>query len=160
MDRRMREAETRMRGFKAIPSLVLLFLLLVALLAGCCAARKDNGSGSTISKGDVEKVELVHFHPRFRCVSCNNIEKYAREVAGNDFKEQMEDGKLEYRSLEIEDENNRELVDELDVGGSSLYLIISGDGKRTHREIKDVWLYWDKPDEAKQIIKEDLSKYL
>ena len=147
------------RGLKPFACITTL-TILVTFLTGCGAARNDNGSSSTIPKGDVEKVELVYFHPGFRCVSCNNIEKYAREVAENDFKEQMEEGKLEYESLEIEDEKNRALVDELDVGGSSLCLVVSGGGERTHREIKDVWLYWDKPDEAKQIIKDDLSRYL
>jgi len=141
---------------------VIVVLLVATLLPGCGTSDvgKDGDSGSEILRSKVEKVELVYFHPGFRCVSCNNIEKYAREVAENDFKEQMEEGKLEYKFLEIEDEKNRSIVDELDVGGSSLYLVVSGGGERTHREIKDVWLYWDKSDDAKQIIKDDLSRYL
>ncbi len=145
-----------------IMAAVIVVLLAATLLPGCGTSEvgKDGDSGSEILKSEVEKVELVSFHPRFRCVSCNNIEKYAKEVAENDFKDQMKEGKLEYKSLEIEDEKNRALVDELDVGGSSLYMVVTGKGKKDHQEIKDVWLYWDKPDEAKQIIKDDLSRYL
>jgi len=136
-----------------------LLIIASALAAGCGPAKKSD-SGQTVPKGEVEKVELVYFHPRIRCLSCNNVEKYAREVAEDDFSPEMRSGKLAYRSLQIEDPKNRELVDELEVVGSSLYLVVEGAGKTAHREIKDVWFYWDKPAECKKIISDELSKYL
>lgn len=149
-----------MRGFSKLASVFIVLTIGLSVLSGCGSVKKNDSPEGAISKGDVEKVELLYFHPRIRCLSCNDIEKYAKEVAEKDFEKQMTDGKLEFESLQIEDRANEKLVSELDVGGSSLYMVVTGNGKRIHQPIKDVWLYWDKEGECKEIIKKELSKYL
>ncbi|MBU1672271.1 MAG: sulfite exporter TauE/SafE family protein [Actinobacteria bacterium] len=142
--------------------LLLACVLLLALgLAGTALAGKDHGSsGISIPPEDVEKVEVLYFHPRFRCVSCNNVEKYAREVTRDEFADEIEEGKLTFRSLEIDDPKNRELVDELGVTGSSLYVVATGDGKEEHREIKSVWLHWNDPEKCREIISSEIDSVL
>jgi len=145
---------------KRIMVVAVSLLLLAVLVAGCRAKQKSDSSNGNISKSEVEKVELLYFHPRIRCLSCNNIEKYAQEVAVKDFSSKMKDGKLKFESLRIEDPANKALVDEFDVGGSSLYIVASGNGKKVHHPIKDVWLYWDKEGKCKEIVRNELSEYL
>ena len=140
--------------------LIICAILIASVFAVGCGTAKKSDSGQAISKSEVEKVKLVYFHPRIRCLSCNDIEKYAKEVAENDFSNDTKDGKLKFESLQIEDPANKSLVDELDVGGSSLYLVVTGNQKRNHEAIKDVWLYWDKEVQCKEIIRNELSKYL
>lgn len=88
------------------------------------------------------------------------MESCSREVVEKDFKTERQSGRLKFRSLSVEDAGNGALVDELGVSGSSLFVLVTGKGKRFHKQITDVWLYWDKPDECKRIIAEELSRYL
>jgi hypothetical protein len=72
----------------------------------------------------------------------------------------VESGKLKFESLDAQDATNAKLVSELNVPGTSLYLVVTGDGRKFYKQINDVWLYWDKPEQAKEIIRNELSKYL
>jgi cytochrome c biogenesis protein CcdA len=140
---------------------MLALVLCVAGLALAVEAQPEEKAGDiSIPHEDVEKVEVVYFHPRFRCVSCNNVEKFAEEVTEDEFAEEVEDGKVVFRSLEIDDPNNDELVDELGVTGSSLYIVAEGNGEREHSEIKSVWLHWNDPKRCKEIITSELNSVL
>lgn len=145
---------------------VLLFfavLLVLMVPVGCVDNHDTDESTNTnisIPRKDVDEVEVLYFHPRFRCVSCNNVEEYAREVTKDEFAKEMKDGKLVFKSLEIDDTKNKKLVDELGVTGSSLYIVASGDGKSEHSEIKSVWLHWNDPEKSKEIITSELNSVL
>ena len=145
--------------------LAICIILLALMLPGSVRAvdrqEKNNGkSDISIPPQDVEKVEVLYFHPRFRCVSCNNVEKFAKEVAEGEFAKEINDGKLVFKSLEIDDPKNKELVQELGVTGSSLYVVASGGGKMEHGEIKSVWLHWNNPEKCKDIITSELKSVL
>jgi len=136
--------------------------ILVLMIPACGYGTTWNSASGqnariSIAPQDVEKVEIFYFHPRFRCVSCNNVEKFAKEVTQTDFKREMNDGKLEFKSLEIDDPKNKDLVRELGVTGSSLYVVVNGGGKREHREIKNVWLHWNNPEKCKEIISTEIE---
>ncbi|MBK5092532.1 MAG: sulfite exporter TauE/SafE family protein [Actinobacteria bacterium] len=72
----------------------------------------------------------------------------------------MKDGKLVFKSLDIDDPENKDLVRELDITGSSLYIVVSGGGKREHREIKSVWLNWNNREKCKEIISTEIETAL
>jgi cytochrome c-type biogenesis protein len=152
---------------KTLKLIVLLFLaaLVVVMVPVCgCGEKHDADEATdgsiTITHEDVEKVELLYFHPRFRCLSCNNVEEFAKEVAQDEFSEEMKDGKLEFKSLDIDDPENKNLAEELGVTGSSLYVVVEGDGKREHRAVTDVWLHWNNPEKSKEIITAEINRYL
>jgi len=143
----------------------ICFVILAVMVPVCGCGESHDTDESTntrisIPAQDVEKVELLYFHPRFRCVSCNEVEKFAREATKSEFAKEMKDGKLVFKSLEIDDPKNKKLVQELGVTGSSLYLIVSGGGKSEHREIKSVWLNWNNAGKCKEIISAEIEAAL
>jgi len=145
--------------------LSICIILLALFLPGSARAveKQEKSTGKSdisIPHEDVEKVEVLYFHPRFRCVSCNAVEKYAKEVTKDEFAKEMKDGKLVFKSLDIDDSKNKKLIQELGVTGSSLYIVASGDGKREHVEIKNVWLHWNNPEKCKNIIESELNSVL
>lgn len=147
---------------KTLLAAIVVALVLVSggAFAGDGGATAGVGEGGTVRPEDVEKVQLLYFHPRFRCVSCNNIEKFAGQVAETDFEREMKDGTLEFESLQIDDPRNRAVVEELGVTGSSLYVVVTGGGEREHREIKSVWLSWDNPGKCREIISSEVAAAL
>ncbi len=164
---RSSEAASDRRMHKMIRAALLVACVVVALssLAGAAPAA-ENGHPSSKSSGiairpeDVDRVDVIYFHPRFRCVSCSDVEKYAREVIRDDFAKEVKDGKLVFRSLGIDDPKNGKLVGELGVTGSSLFLVASGAGRREHSEIKSVWLHWNDPARCKDIIHSEINRIL
>src|SRR5665647_1048192 len=105
--------------------LSICIILLALVLPGSARAveKQEKSTGKSdflIPHEDVEKVEVLYFHPRFRCVSCNAVEKYAREVTKDEFAKEIKDGKLVFKSLEIDDPKNKNLIQELGVTGSCL----------------------------------------
>ena len=143
--------------------LCVVILAVVIPVCGCgehLEANSDTKGQISIPHQDIEKVELLYFHPRFRCLSCNNVEKFAKEVAENEFEQEMEEGKLVFRSLDIDDPENKDLVEELGVTGSSLYVVATDGGKREHQAITDVWLHWNDSARSKEIITAELNRYI
>lgn len=149
---------------KCAIALAFLAVLLVGVPAGASASssapRSNAWAAGPIPSEDVEKVELLYFHPRFRCASCNAVEKYAREVVEADFSREVDDGRLGFRILDISDAKNNALVRELGVTGSSLYVVVSGGGRREHGEIKSVWLDWNKPEKCRKDIADEVESAL
>lgn len=75
---------------------------------------------------DKKEIIVYYFHTSRRCKTCLSIERVAKNVV----KEQYEKEKtVVFRSVNIEDEENAELAEKYEVGGSAL-LICSGDKTR------------------------------
>ncbi len=99
------------------------------------------GYEETSSEQPME-VELIYFYPRFRCLSCEQVESFAREAAAS-YRGHGREGIPFYR-MAIDDPANREVVDRYGVVGSSLYLVVKADsGEEEFRELKQVWFKWD-----------------
>jgi len=114
---------------------VLALILPVLLLGGNSAA---SASAENETSGDVE---LVYFYPRFRCVSCEQVDAFAAEAAAT-YSGHGREG-IPYTRLAIDDPANREIVERYGVVGSSLYLVINGDGEDDFQELKQVWFLWE-----------------
>lgn len=141
---------------------LLLVILCISSLAKAAEEQRAKGNKGDISipPDDIETIEVLYFHPRFRCVSCNNVEKFAREVVKNEFSEETKEGKVVFKSLEVDDPANAKLVKELGVTGSSLFIVAIGKGKREYAEIKDVWLNWNNPKKCRDIIRSQIRNVL
>ena len=83
----------RARYILLITCILLLALSMTGLARADDSQQKKAGDIS-ISPEDVEKVEVLYFHPRIRCISCNDIEKYAREVTKDEFAIEINVGML------------------------------------------------------------------
>lgn len=105
------------------------------------------------------EVELVYFYPRFRCVSCEQVESYAEEAAAS-YRGHGKEGIPFYR-LAIDDPANREVVERYGVVGSSLYLVIRGDdGEEDFQELKQVWFKWEDREGCISYIHSELDRAL
>lgn len=99
------------------------------------------GNGIAAASGDDSKVELIYFYPRFRCLSCEQVDSYAAEAAAG-YENNGVQG-IPYTRLAIDDPANREKVEEYGVVGSSLFLVTATDGEETFRELQKVWFLWE-----------------
>jgi len=116
--------------------MILLVLILTVLLFG------GKGTASASAENETSgEVELVYFYPRFRCVSCEQVDSYAAEAAST-YSGHGREG-VPYTRLAIDDPANRELVERYGVVGSSLYLVVGSLEEGEFQELKQVWFLWE-----------------
>jgi hypothetical protein len=69
------------------------------------------------------QVQLVLFHNEKRCQQCLEMEEMARELLLENFKRQLDDESLIFKTAVIDVPQNRDLVDQLGIFGTTLVLM-------------------------------------
>jgi len=75
-------------------------------------------------------IHLYHFHGTTQCKACVDAEQYARYTLETYFPDKLDDGTITYQSLNYMDSANSEIVNELNVYGSSIYVVVDEGGER------------------------------
>gem|GEM_PF-1052971 len=85
-------------------------------------------------------VHVYHFHGTTQCRSCIYAEQYARYTIETYFPDKLDDGTITYQSLNYMDSSNSEIVNELNVYGSSVYVVVEEGGEReTYNPTYNLW---------------------
>lgn len=111
---------------------VMLFLTLVIGLISC------NGGDATTAKAAEpvkDHVEVIYFHGKQRCATCMAIEKEAKTVVEQQFANEVKNGKVVFRTIDISDPKNESLANKYEVSWSSLYLTSFKNGKETRQNL-------------------------
>lgn len=118
---------------KKIFSLIFLFLLLV-IITGCneqTSKTQNNNSSKTnninnypMSSAEqvAEKLEIYYFHRTVRCYSCRTVGQYVREVIEQKYTKQLKNGVIDFRELNVELLENKEIAKKYQASGSSLFI--------------------------------------
>jgi hypothetical protein len=86
-----------------------------------------------------EKVQVFLFHATQRCITCINIGKYAKETVEQKFPEELKSEKIEFREINIDLPENKELATKFKATGSALFINSVIDGKDNIKEDTQVW---------------------
>ena len=113
---------------------VMLFLTLIIGLISC-----NGGEATTANAAESVKdhVEVIYFHGKQRCATCMAIEKEAKAVVEQQFANDVKNGKVVFRTIDISDPKNEGLVNKYEVSWSSLYLTSFKNGKETRQNLTD-----------------------
>ena len=117
----------------------IILLLVVVTIAPRYFTGNVTASGAQIS-GDIEKIEIYHFHATQQCYSCKTVGAYAEETINTYFSDELNSGKVVFASVNIDLPENKELVNKYGAKGSSLLIgIYYKDGSFTKEENVNVW---------------------
>lgn len=98
-------------------------LLMIALCMGLVACGNSNvkskPKADTQIKADV--VEVLYFHSKQRCASCIAIEKHTKELVASTYADEMKNGKLVFKSMDITKDEH--IADKYEVSWSSLIVV-------------------------------------
>ena len=86
-----------------------------------------------------EKIQVFLFHTTQRCITCINIGKYAKETVEQKFPEELKSGKIEFREINIDLPENKELATKFRASGSALFINPIIEGKDNIKEDTQVW---------------------
>lgn len=107
----------------------------------------------TVQQPAADKVSVLYFHGKQRCIICRTIEKCAREVVAG-----MNPAQVEMRVIDISDDANSEIVEKYEVAWSSLIL---ERGEQTI-DLTDMAFRYAKnnPEEFNTLLKGEITKML
>ena len=86
-----------------------------------------------------EKIQVFLFHSTSRCSSCITAGKYAGETVNEYFQPELRDGKIEFREINVDLPENKEVVTKFKASGTSLFINSIIDGQDNIKEDTQVW---------------------
>lgn len=141
----------------------LILLAIIALTS--CGNSRNNQSASTQSatkNNQKEYIEVLYFHGKQRCITCNAIEKLTKEVIDKDFAEQSGNGKVVFKMIDISTKEGEKIADQNEVTWSSLFINKWKDGKEVKNNMTDFGFSYAKnfPEEFKAGVKKKIDELL
>jgi len=113
------------------------------------SAGKDQGQG---------KIEVYYFHFTARCHTCLNVEAKAKEAVEMLYPDLLQQGKISFQSINLDDESSKGLAQKLNVYGQTLLIV--KDDKKVNLTNEGFMYANSNPQKLTAIIKEKVDELL
>lgn len=146
---------------------IILFLLIV--LAGCKGnvevaqnvnANTESEETAVSTVLPVDKLEVYYFHRTARCVSCMTIGEYISKTMLENYADEMANGKIDYREINVDLPENKELATKFKASGSSLFLNAIRGEKDEIQNVIEVWTLKSNEANFKNFLKQKIDNLL
>ena len=94
----------------------------IVLIATACGNTKKSKTTDSPHQERKDRVEVLYFHGKQRCLTCNAIEKLSKEVVDSLFAKELKEGRVIYKTIDISEKENEVLADKYEVTWSSLFI--------------------------------------
>lgn len=109
---------------------LMIFMLLLALVS--CGGDDGNASAKSPRK---DRVEVLYLHGKQRCATCKAIEKNTKEALNTLFADEMKDGTVVFKIVNIATDEGEKIADQYEVTWSSIFVNRWKDGKETRNDM-------------------------
>jgi len=107
------------------------------------------------------RVIAYYFHGTFRCSTCQNIEKYSKEAIEHYFPNELKNGRLEFKPLNVEEAENRHYIQDYQLFSRALVIsLVKEDKEVTWKNLTDVWKHVRDKDKFFQYVKDEVETLL
>jgi hypothetical protein len=101
----------------------LLIMFVAMSIFSCNAQTSENQKTKNAISEDVQ---VYYFHNTKRCATCNAVENETKMALEMFFEDNMKAGTIEFNSLNLEEDEGKEMAQSLHVSGQTL-LIVKGE---------------------------------
>ncbi|MDF1814745.1 MAG: nitrophenyl compound nitroreductase subunit ArsF family protein [Verrucomicrobiales bacterium] len=149
-----------MERYKKILTQCLLSFALISIgFAMGKHSVKPTARTGNLPGGNGDQVAVYYLHSSFRCVTCNSIEKMARELVNQSYSNQLASGEIVW--IEDDFQENEALAKQFELASSSVVVARINNGEVTDfKRLDDVWILVDEPDSFNQYISDAIDGYL
>jgi hypothetical protein len=156
-----------------------LGVLIIGIpLAGCNTSPGNDGGQLQHSRGDTSivsgpasnqsadldsssAVTVYYFHRTVRCHGCQQIELMADQTIRQRFSKELEQGRLIWLVLDMDEPENQPFVKEYDLSVSTLVLANARKkGSRDWKKLEKVWELYGDPEAFNQYVRKEIAEYL
>ena len=107
------------------------------------------------------RMVVYYFHTTFRCVSCRNIEQYTKEALEKFFVDDIAEGKIDFRIVNIEEPQNKHFVQDYQLYTKSIVLSKVSDGKEVKfKNLDKVWNVLKNKKQFYEYIKNETNSFI
>ena len=110
---------------------VLMFFPFIIGLMSCGNAENTAAAESHEKDG----VEVIYFHGKQRCATCMAIETNANEVVNTIFANELKNGTVVFKTVDISTPEGEKIADKYEVTWSSLFVNRWKDGKESRSNL-------------------------
>jgi hypothetical protein len=140
---------------KKIPILIIACSLILVTASPESLVGQTNEPASQVKKST--PTEVFYFHFTRRCVTCQTVEKVAEQAVNEFYPEAVKRGDIVFKSVNLEEKENKVLIKRLKVEGQSLLIV---NGKEQVNIVDKGFMYaMNEPDKFKEIVKTNIDKY-
>lgn len=135
--------------------------VLLAVVVRAVAVAQEDTAGSAVDSAEVGGgadsstvvVVATYFHGNRRCATCRKLEAYSQEAVTQGFVDELDAGRLVWRVVNFDEEENAHYLD--DYGLYSQALVLS-------REVNGIETEWNNLDKIWQLVgnKEEFLNYV
>ena len=112
------------------------FVLMAALFLLSCSNKKQEQT-QVKEKIKQDGIEVLYFHGKQRCKSCVSIELRTKEMLDTYFAQEMKEGKIVFKAIDISLKENESIADKYEIAFSSLLVIKHQNGDETVKNLTD-----------------------
>lgn len=112
--------------------LLMIFALLIGLVS--CGSGENTANAKSTQK---DRVEVIYFHGKQRCATCTAIEKNTREVLNSLFANELKNGNVVFKIVDISTPEGEKIADKYEVTWSSLFVNKWKNGKETRNNLTE-----------------------
>lgn len=126
------------------------------------ASQSENSNDYPMSSAETvaDKLEVYYFHSTARCVSCRTIGQYVKETMEQNYSQQIAEGKIDYREINVEESENFDIASKFRASGSSLKINKIIGEQDNIEEDKMVWRLMGDEDKFKSYLITKIDSYL
>lgn len=155
--------------------LTVLLLVFVAVSIVVMAVRQNSqqqtepaGSAAVAAVDDDQshparddRVVVYYFIQGNRCVTCVNIETYAREALETNYADELKSGRLVWMPIVVDNPMNRHFIEQYELVTNSVIISRIEDGQELQWDNLDrIWQLVRNPDAYSSYIRENVDRYL
>jgi hypothetical protein len=135
---------------------IVSLLFIGQITSGCQAAQPKSGKQSAEGRNAAvavaidpvtssppqtnDKLIVYYFHGNMRCPTCYKLESYAKSVVENDFGDAIKSGKLEWKTVNVEDNGNEHFTNDYKLYTKSVIISTVKAGKESSwKNLNQIW---------------------
>lgn len=140
----------------------IFFLSIAILMMVVAPAQAQNKNKANAIKKAAPNVEVLYFHGKQRCATCIAIGNGTQELLNSSFQQQIKNGKIKFKEVDISTPDGEKLADSYRVAGSALYLTQYIKGKENRNDLTSFGFATARtnPSEFKKQLKEKIENLL
>ena len=111
-----------------------LLLVLAFFLASCSGNAQTNEPPPEIT---ASRIEVLDFHTDHRCKTCLAIENLTKTVLADSYAKEVEEGKVTFQLINVDEEENLAVAQKFGAFGTSLMLNVIQNGQEKQVDLTD-----------------------
>ena len=107
------------------------------------------------------KIVAYYFHGNVRCMTCRKLEAFSREAINTGFAQELQQGRLEWRIVNVDEPTNRHFIEDYQLHTRSLVLVDMHNGKQTRwKNLDKIWQLVRNKQGFFQYVQSEINEYL